>query len=130
MNLSNWCLMVNIDWMRRNILACDTCITHDGDTWSNFFIYACSFIAHWESMVSAKLMTYFMNHIINIKIITLRNSISRRSNATAFRTIGTNTTNTTRVSTTTSWTKHMSNIIIGFANYWSKCRLKLCIPAR
>ncbi len=73
-------------------------------------------------------MTYLMDDIINVEIISHRNSISGRSNAPSFLSIDTNATDTTGVSATAGSAEHVADIIIGFADICSQRRLQLVIP--
>ena len=63
-------------------------------------------------MVAAHLVAYFMYDIVDIEIISHRNSISRRSDTASFLSGYTNATDTTGVSTTAGSAKHVPDIII------------------
>ena len=70
-------------------------------------------------MVGAQLVAYFMYYIVYIEIISLRNSISRRSDTASFLSVYTNATDTTGISTTAGSAKHVPDIIIGVADHIS-----------
>src|SRR5882724_2536490 len=104
--------MININRMWSEVLAGNTSITHNSNPGTRFHINASAFIAHGESMVSTQLVPYLMHYIIDIEIISLWNSIGRRSKATSFLIVYTNTTDTTGIAAATGCPEQVANIII------------------
>ena len=113
----------NINGVRGRVEAGDTGISHDGDTGAYFTLCHGSFIGMRECVVATQLVTHFMRYVVDIKIISLRNTISRRCDASSFRrsctagnAIYTNTTDTTGVSTSARSAEHMANVIRSVIN--------------
>ena len=111
--------MKYINRVRCTIPASDAGITHDGDAGTYFLVLSASFEDVRESMVRAHLMAYLMCDIIDVEIISHRDSISRRSDSPPFLSVYTNATNTPGVSATAGSAKHVADIIIGLANIGS-----------
>ena len=63
--------------MRRHILAGYACITHNGDAGPHFFILTRAFKRHRKGVIGAQLVSHFVHHVIDIKIVTLWNAVSR-----------------------------------------------------
>src|SRR5215831_15130934 len=98
--------------MRSKVLARNPGIAHNSNPGTRLHINASLFIAHREGMVSTELVPYFMHYIINIEIIPLWNSISRRGKPTSFLIVNTNATDTAGIATTAGCAKKVADIII------------------
>src|SRR5436190_18503894 len=73
-------------------------------------------------------MADFMRHIIDVEIVSHRNSIIGRGNSASFRSIDTDTTNTSCISAAAGGTEHVADIVIRLADNIGQSRLQLPIP--
>lgn len=109
--------MINIDGMRCGVEGCDSRVTHDGDPSANLFVLPRSFERVRESMIRAHLVPHFMHDIVDIEVISHRDTIGRRGNSTPFVTVVTDATNTPGVSAAAGSAEHVANVVVSRSDY-------------